>query len=167
MSKLTEIVKKITQKYNIVEYEVTSDNFIFEKKSEQIKDCDTCINQNYCLEIEGVNLNCWQPIGKTEQLQEAKLIQNQLMTDNEKKLYENTELTQTELNGFLSSSGILNNSNSEEKPNKHVKTRYCCICGKQTEGGSVCSDSCFDKFIENNGLGERDLTNDITYPHEI
>lgn len=67
MSKLNEIVKKITQKYNIVEYEITSDQFIFKKKNNlNIESLDVKNDTIILTTTEKTTLDCKIEVSSSE-----------------------------------------------------------------------------------------------------
>lgn len=141
MGDLLKIFDRITKKYEPKvekKLEVQSDNFIVEKE---------------------------QLIGNTEQLSSSE------KPNNLKNNYVDgkCETCKTLMCGNCFEYSLWN----DVKP---IKIKHCIICNEPTQGGSLCSDKCFDiweennrieKLIQENGLGEKDLINDITYPHEI
>jgi len=136
MSKLIDIVKKITQKYNIVEYEITSDQFIFEKKPKLIKDCRSCKSQMNCIVIDTTEFKCWQPIGKPEQLSGM----SEKPTNHIEQVFKSKELTPEDLEMLELETDIIKMMVGK------VNIKKCIICGAETIGTICEKDECFEKF---------------------
>lgn len=108
---------------------------IVKKITQQVEDKYHFTVDNFIIEKE-------QPIGKTEQLNEPKSCYNCVH-----ELLDKDDIICLSCGFYGNHKFKEEQLSSSEKPNNHIKIRFCCICGKRTEGGSVCqSDECFDKF---------------------